>query len=189
MQRVKPLLDQIEAHLPADSLESGHRDSMLALLRGTADPFSRASFTLGHITASLFIVDPTSRSILLHHHRRLDRWLQMGGHVEGAEDPREAALREGREESGLTDLELLRDAVVDLDVHAIPAGRGEPDHFHFDVRYVARTSAPRKIVIDASESKDLAWIPLERAELLMNEAASSRVIRKLEHLLNEGAPH
>ena len=78
---------------------------------------------------------------------------------------------------------------ANLDVHAIPAGRGEPDHYHFDVRYVARTSAPRKIVIDASESKDLAWIPLERAELLMNEAASSRVIRKLEHLLNEGDPH
>ena len=113
----------------------------------------------------------------------------MGGHVEGGEDPREAALREGREESGLTDLELLRDVVVDLDVHAIPAGRGEPDHYHFDVRYVARTRAPQAIAIDEAESNDLAWIPLERAELLMNEAASSRVIRKLEHLLNEGDPH
>ena len=112
MQSVRPLLDEIEAHLPAESLESAHRDSMLALLRGTADPFSRSSFTLGHITASLFIVDPTARALLLHHHRRLDRWLQMGGHVEGAEDPRAAALREGREESGLTDLELLRDAVA-----------------------------------------------------------------------------
>ncbi len=187
--RVGPLLEQIETHQPADPLEARHRETMLDMLRGTTDPFSRATFSPGHITASLFIVDPESRALLLHHHRRLDRWLQMGGHLEGAEEPREAALREGREESGLGDLELIRDGVFDLDVHLIPAGRGEPDHYHFDVRYVARTSEPGSIAIDDAESVDLAWIPFERAEPLMNEAASSRVIRKLEQLLDEGEPH
>jgi 8-oxo-dGTP pyrophosphatase MutT (NUDIX family) len=187
MQRVAPLIHEIEAHVPADPLEAEHRNSILALLRGSADPFSRGSFTLGHITASLFIVDPASRSILLHHHRRLDRWLQMGGHIEGDEDARSAALREGLEESGLPDLALMVPAVVDLDVHPIPAGKGEPDHHHFDVRYVATTSAPAAIRIDEAESKELAWIPLDGAESLMNEAASSRVIRKINSLLEEGA--
>ena len=63
----------------------------------------------------------------------LGRWLQMGGHVEEGESPSAAALREGAEESGLTDLALLRDGIFDVDVHAIPAAKGEPDHFHFDM--------------------------------------------------------
>ena len=150
----------------------------------SADTFVRNHFAPGHVTASLFILDPASAALLLHHHRRLGRWLQMGGHVEAAEDPATAALREGQEESGLTDLELLP-GIFDLDVHAIPAGKGEPDHLHFDVRYLARTASPDRITIDRNESNDLAWVPLDEAVALMNEEASSRVIRKIERFLRE----
>ncbi|HVE70511.1 MAG TPA: NUDIX domain-containing protein [Thermoanaerobaculia bacterium] len=66
----------------------------------------------------------------MHHHLRMDRWLQMGGHVEGEELPEAAALREGAEESGLDDRELAPHAVFDLDIHGIPAAKGEPDHEH-----------------------------------------------------------
>lgn len=186
MNRVESLLRQVEAHEAADPLESRHRDSMLALLRSATAPFIRSSFFPGHITASLFVVDPSSRMILLHHHRRLDRWLQMGGHLEGDEAPHLAALREGQEESGLHDLELVSDAIADLDVHAIPAGKGEPDHYHFDVRYVARTSSPQGIRMDAAESKELAWVPLANAVPQMNEEASTRVVQKIEALFREG---
>ena len=107
----------------------------------------------------------------------------MGGHVEGDEDPKAAALREGREESGLTDLELVVDGIFDLDVHRIPAAKGEPDHRHFDVRYLGRTSAPESIAIDRNESNDLAWVPLAEAAARMNEAASSRVVSKIVAML------
>ena len=68
-------------------------------------------------------------------------------------------------------------------VHVIPAAKGEPEHRHFDVRYVARTATPDAVVIDRAESNDVAWVPLERAEALMNEAASSRVIQKIRSRL------
>ena len=181
-----PLLDDISRHVPADELESRHRDAILALLATSSDPFARDAFVPGHVTASCFIVDPAGGRLLLHHHRRLGRWLQMGGHVEPDEAPRDAARREGEEESGLGDLRLAG-AIVDLDVHAIPAGRGEPDHLHFDVRYVASTARPEAIRIVPAESNDLAWFALRDAEPRMNEAASSRVIRKIERLLKEGA--
>ena len=149
----------------------------------TAGPraFSREHFVPGHITASCYIIDDAKR-LLLHHHRRLDRWLQMGGHVEADELPSSAALREGSEESGLTDLALVRDGIFDLDVHPIPAAKGEPDHFHFDIRYLARTSAPDAISLDANESNDLAWVTLDRAEELLREEAGTRVIRKIRSL-------
>lgn len=76
----------------------------------------------------------------------------------------------------------------DLDVHAIPAGKGEPDHAHFDVRYLARTARPDSVAIDRTESNDLAWFDLARAAELMPGPESQRVLRKIERLLHERSP-
>lgn len=180
MSRASALVDQLRSYVPVDGLEEQHHRAVVDLLTKTAEPFSRHTFAPGHITASCFIVD--GDRLLLHRDRRLGRWLQMGGHVEDGESPQETSLREGAEESGLKDLAFLVDAVFDLDVHAIPAGKGEPDHHHYDVRFLAHTSTPASISIDRRESEDLAWVPLEAAVALMNEEASTRVIRKIEKL-------
>ncbi len=107
----------------------------------------------------------------------------MGGHVDPDEPAHSAALREGAEESGLGDLELVGTGVVDLDVHPIPEGKGEPGHSHFDVRYVARTLTPDAIMIADAESKELLWVDLDRALTMMSEEGSRRVITKIRKML------
>jgi 8-oxo-dGTP pyrophosphatase MutT (NUDIX family) len=179
--RRRRLLAQLERYRPADALEARHQAAIVELVAGAEDAFARTHFAPGHITASCFIVD--GDKLLLHHHRRLNRWLQMGGHVEADEDPASAALREGAEESGLNDLAFALDGIFDLDVHVIPAAKGEPEHRHFDVRYVARTATPHAVAIDRNESNELAWVPLADAVAMMNEAASSRVIQKIRSRL------
>lgn len=186
MTRNEILLAEVRAYETADPAEERHREAFTALLAGADDPFSRAHFVPGHVTASCYILDPGNR-LLLHHHRRLGRWLQMGGHVEPGESPETAALREGREESGLDDLEILHYGIFDLDVHAIPAGKGEPDHCHFDVRYLASTRAPGEITIDRGESNELAWVDAARAGTLMQGEESLRVLRKIESFLRSHA--
>jgi 8-oxo-dGTP pyrophosphatase MutT (NUDIX family) len=109
----------------------------------------------------------------------------MGGHVESGETTAVAALREGEEESGLRDLALATDGIFDLDIHGIPAAKGEPDHDHFDVRYLARTRSPEAITIDRAESNELAWVTLERAGELMPGSESHRVLRKIARLFSE----
>ena len=183
MDRTADLLDQLRRYIPVDLTEEKHRSDLVDLLANGDPAFARSTFAPGHITASCFIVDASQSRLLLHRHRRLGRWLQMGGHVDSNERAVEAALREGREESGLADLELLERRFIDVDVHEIPAGRGEPAHRHFDVRYLATTAAPDSIRIAADESDDLVWIDLLRAAELMNEPASSRVVKKIERFL------
>lgn len=176
MSRHELLLAELESYTGADAAEERNRAAMVNLLT-KEDAFSRGHFIPGHFTASCYIVDGAGH-LLLHHHRRLDRWLQMGGHVEGDELPHDAALREGAEESGLDDLSII-DGIFDLDVHRIPAAKSEPDHDHFDVRYVARTRTPGAIAIHRGESNELAWFTLDRAAELMPGPESQRVIRKI----------
>ena len=176
------LLDELRTFAPVDALEASHYVRLVDLLTGEGDAFSRHRWVPGHVTASAFIVDDAGRLLLLHH-RRLGRWLQTGGHVEPAELPLAAALREGAEESGLADLQPLGTGILDIDIHAIPPGKGEPDHHHFDVRFLARTKNPGAITMDPVESNDLAWVTLDRAVEMMNEEASTRAIRKIGTLI------
>ena len=178
----RALLAELERYQPADATEARHHRAIKAHLVHAKSPFSRTKLNPGHVTASLFIVDAASRRVLLHHHRRLGRWLQMGGHLDPGETPAQAALREGREESGLTDLQLAGNGIFDLDVHAIPARGEEREHFHYDIRYVATTKAPASIALNEGESSELAWVDFDRAVELMDEEASTRAITKLRGL-------
>ena len=120
--------------------------------------------------------------MLLHHHRRLDRWLQLGGHDEGEHDPLATALREAREESGLLDLRPLSTAILDIDVHAIPAGRSEPAHLHHDVRYALQTSTPEAIAQQDAESLRPGVARPGEAARRMAEPGADRALRRLAAL-------
>jgi 8-oxo-dGTP pyrophosphatase MutT (NUDIX family) len=152
------LLDELRAYVPADAREAAMRDRLIAFVAANASAFER-TLAIGHVTASAWIVDPSRTRALLAHHRKLDKWLQLGGHVDGDPDVRGAALREAREESGLTSLRFAADGIYDLDVHEIPARPGEPAHEHYDVRF-ALEADPAEPLVTSTESYALAWIAL-----------------------------
>ncbi|HEY0382196.1 MAG TPA: NUDIX hydrolase [Candidatus Elarobacter sp.] len=152
------LLDELRAYAPADGRESAMRDRLVAFVAAHPDAFERA-LAIGHVTASAWIVDPSRTRALLAHHRKLGKWLQLGGHADGDPDVRATALREAREESGLTSLRFASDGIYDLDVHAIPARPGEPAHDHYDVRFAFAADPDEPLVLNA-ESHALAWVAL-----------------------------
>ncbi len=173
------LHDALLAHAAADEAERRDRDAVAALVAGSARCFDRSHYTPGHITGSAFVIDAGSGRVLLHHHRRLGRWLQLGGHDEGEHDPLQTALREAREESGLLDLMPLQTAILDVDVHEIPAGRSEPAHLHHDVRYALQTSTPAAVEQLEAESLALAWLAPEEAARRMAEPGAERALRRI----------
>jgi 8-oxo-dGTP pyrophosphatase MutT (NUDIX family) len=126
----------------------------LRFLRTPAAVFDRSNKE-GHFTGSTWLVSPDGKRVLLSHHRKLNLWVQLGGHADGDTCLPRVALREAEEESGLHDLRVDSD-IFDLDRHRIPARGDEPTHWHYDVCYVARASGDEKFVV-SGESHALAW--------------------------------
>lgn len=113
----------------------------------------------GHFTASSWLVSADGRRTLLTHHRKLGRWLQLGGHADGDEDLARVALKEAEEESGLAGLRVEPE-IFDLDRHWIPEHKGVSGHWHHDVRFVVHAGGDERFAV-SEESLDLAWRDIE----------------------------
>lgn len=144
----------LDGYLAAHAEQGETVARFAAFLASDARVFERGH-AVGHFTGSAWLVSGDGERVLLTHHRKLGRWLQLGGHADGDADLACVALREAEEESGLPDL-AVESAIFDLDAHRIPARGDEAEHWHYDVRYVVRAGADERFTRNA-ESRALAW--------------------------------
>lgn len=173
------LIAQLNEYRSFSREEEAHRLQLLKLIREEKDCFQR-HLLQGHVTGSAFIISPDTSQVLLLHHRKLNKWLQPGGHADGDENIARVAEREALEETGLQSLRLLHPLVFDLDIHTIPARKHEPEHLHYDIRYlfVANPAEPLQI---NNESKALAWFPLEQVpERCGHNTSICRMLEKIQ---------
>jgi 8-oxo-dGTP pyrophosphatase MutT (NUDIX family) len=129
---------------------------VLQLLEHTPAPFSRSQFTPGHITCTGIVLHPASDAFVLVHHRRLDRWLLPGGHVEpGDAEIWDTARREVIEETGAVVVPNGHPTLAGIDVHGIPPSRREPFHLHHDL--IFRFRAATTSLIPTEEVRQVVW--------------------------------
>lgn len=150
----KPLAAALIACRQAWPAQAAAADLFLDLLQEGRHAFLRERLS-GHFTGSAWLVSADGQRALLTHHRKLDRWLQLGGHADSDVDLGRVALREAEEESGLADL-VVESEIFDLDRHWIPERADVPGHWHYDVRFVVRATGSEDFTASA-ESHALAW--------------------------------
>lgn len=178
------LADALRIHALQQPEQSGVVDDYLKLFEEGVHAFLRDRLN-GHFTGSAWLVSSDGKRVLLTHHRKLDRWLQLGGHADGDTDLRAVALKEAEEESGLPGLTVDAD-IFDLDKHWIPAHGDVPGHWHYDVRYVVHAGGHEAFVV-SDESNALAWRDI--AALSEDPAADGSLQRMARRWLDRSEQH
>jgi 8-oxo-dGTP pyrophosphatase MutT (NUDIX family) len=138
---------------------STERDAFIGFVSSGGDSALRREGGPEHVTASCFAFSPDLTRTLLCFHRKGRFWVQFGGHIE-PEDASiaRAALREAREESGIDDLVLSSEAIVDLGRHEL--GGGFACSAHWDIGFVA-IADPEAAITVSHESDDVRWFPVD----------------------------
>lgn len=175
MERDK-LLKLLDNYSTTDQHENQMVQETIVFVNQNPDCFKR-ELLIGHITGSSWIVDKSRKYVLLTHHRKLNKWLQPGGHCDGDSDVLNVALKEANEETGVAGIKPVSEDIFDVDIHLIPERKGVPQHCHYDVRFLLEADKEIPLVV-SDESNDLAWIAIEELPKLNDEESILRMVRK-----------
>jgi 8-oxo-dGTP pyrophosphatase MutT (NUDIX family) len=162
---------------PKSEKEKLDKIKMLQFLNTYEKCFER-SLSIGHFTGSCWLENCDGTMFLLTLHKKIGIWLQLGGHADGNHDLARVALKEAHEESGLKNIELLSGEIFDIGVHQIQEYKGTPAHYHYDIRFLLKTTDKNKDIQISSESTDLKWF----AEISTDNYALNRMFKKWKKL-------
>ena len=175
MQR-EHVIQQLRAYGARWADEANTVQRFVDFISSHPDCFER-TLQIGHVTGSAWVVNREGTHVLLTHHKKLNRWLQLGGHADGDPDVFRVAQREVLEESGLEDVVPVMPGIFDIDVHPIPARGTEPQHDHYDIRYAMQVRGEEAYTV-SEESHDLDWIAIESLASVTRETSMLRMATK-----------
>ncbi len=157
---------------------------MLSFLDLYPNCFNR-ELSIGHFTASAWLINKQGTHALLMHHAKLGQWFQLGGHCDGNSNTLEVAIKEAQEESGIQQIEAVSPQIFDIDIHLIPANKKDPAHFHYDVRFLLQVTSDEQVVQNR-ESNELRWISKDPSDLPTSSPSLCRMHEKW--IISKDAP-
>lgn len=179
------ILNLIQQYQPNSAIEQKMREQLQSFIQQNENCFSR-ELSAGHITGSAWLVNRDLSHVFMTHHKKLNRWFQPGGHSDGNANTLAVAMKEASEESGIEDvfIQPLSHEIFDIDIHSIPARKKEPEHLHYDIRFILEADMQQPLKI-SNESHDIKWVPFERVSHYSNEPSITRMTNKMSSLRNK----
>jgi len=175
----QPILDLLHNYQPSFSEEIDFQRQIIDFITQN-DDFALRSNLIGQLTGSAWIVNKERSKVLLIHHKKLNKWLQIGGHLEETDQTiEETILREIEEESGINNLKLLSLSIYDIDIHTIPKKNEIAEHLHFDIRLIVETDENEKLIPQNEEILAIKWYSLNEIEKLKQENNTNQSMKRM----------
>lgn len=184
---MKNILQQLKAFQPYNEQEARDKEILIKQIQTQPDIFLRSNET-NHISASAWVVNPQRTKVLMAYHNIYNSWSWLGGHADGDTDLLSVALREVREESGVTEVKPVSEEIFSVEVLTVDGhekrGSYVSSHLHLNVTYLLEAKEWEKLHIKEDENSKVAWFGLEEAVQASTEPwFQERIYRKLNEKL------
>lgn len=175
------LIHELHEFVPYNQQEDADLPVLLQVIHED-NVFKRAQL-LYHFTASSWIVNKSHTKVLMCYHNIYKSWSWTGGHADGNENLNEVALKEAKEETGLTSIHHVSDSIYSIEVLTVPAhikkGNYINAHLHLNVTYLLEADELEELHIKEDENSDLCWMYLDEAVEKCSEPEMKPIYQKL----------
>ena len=184
------LIDQIENYKPFNEQEEMDKSLILGWIRKNDNAFSREN-TVAHMTASAWVVNKDRSKVLMVYHNIYHSWSWLGGHADGETDLLSVALREVKEEAGISNVQPVSEEIFSLESLTVDGhvkkGKYVSSHLHLNVTYLLEADSDEAVSIKADENSGVAWFSPEEAlqkstEPWFVENVYSKLIQKIKQV-------
>ena len=182
------LKEDLLAYQPFNEQEEKDREVMLALLDTQPDIFERKN-RVAHFTASAWLVNQAHDKVLMIYHNIYHSWAWTGGLADGDQDLLHVALKEAREETGITNLKPVSEEIFSLEMLTVDGHvkRGEyvSSHLHANVTYLLEADETDTLHIKPDENSGVRWFALDEALKACSEPwMAEHIYKKLNEKLS-----
>ena len=182
------LIQQVEHYRPWNEQEAEDKKEFLERLKSGESLYTREN-RCAHLTASAWVVSPDRKQVLMAYHNLYDSWAWLGGHADGEKDLLKTAIREVREESGLSDVKPVIADIYSLEILTVDGhekhGSYVPSHLHLNVTYLLEADTKAPVRCKPDENSKVGWFTLEEALAASSEPwFCQRIYSKLNDKLN-----
>lgn len=157
-------LRAVQAYQPWNEQEARDKAELLRRLESGEALLERSNLA-AHMTASAWVVSPDRSQVLMAYHNLYDSWAWLGGHADGERDLLSVALREVREESGLTDVRPVTEDIFSLEILPVAGhekkGQYVPSHLHLNVTFLLEADPTAPVRCKEDENSRVGWFTLE----------------------------
>ena len=156
----KELISKIKKYQPFNEQEEMDKALILNWIETQENAFSREN-TVAHMTASAWVVNKERSKVLMIYHNIYNSWSWLGGHADGETDLLAVAVREVKEEAGITNVRPVSDEIFSLESLTVDGhvkkGRYVSNHLHLNVTYLLEADSEEAVSVKADENSGVAW--------------------------------
>ncbi|GCA67574.1 NUDIX hydrolase [Mediterraneibacter butyricigenes] len=160
------LMEQIANYIPYNEQEERDQNLILNWIEEQENAFSREN-KMAHMTASAWVVNPERNKVLMVYHNIYDSWSWLGGHADGETDLLTVALREVKEEAGISKVRPVSEDIFSLESLTVDGhvkkGTYVSSHLHLNVTYLLEADPEETLSVKADENSGVAWFSPEEA--------------------------
>nr|WP_294666237.1 NUDIX hydrolase [uncultured Blautia sp.] len=162
----KKLIEKIENYKPFNEQEERDKPLILDWIRNNENAFTREN-TIAHITASAWVVNKDRSKVLMVYHNIYNSWSWLGGHADGETDLLSVALREVREEAGISNVQPVSEEIFSLEALTVDGhikkGKYVSSHLHLNITYLVEADSDEALFVKPDENSGVAWFTPEEA--------------------------